>query len=81
MTLAGRRAEAAEKPGTGPETGESNWYVMQGFGNDQAGLAARHALKALLSLYGDRLGGCATGRQFDDSREGRSAKAESLSIT
>ncbi|MBS1886123.1 MAG: hypothetical protein JSU06_02955 [Actinobacteria bacterium] len=55
MTLAGRRAEVAERPGTGPETGESNWYVMQGIGSDYAGLAAGHALKALLSLYADRL--------------------------
>jgi hypothetical protein len=57
MTLAGKRADAAEKPGTGPETGESNWFLTQSFGSDQAPLAARHALVALLAIYSNRLSG------------------------
>jgi hypothetical protein len=55
MTLAGRRMDAAEKPGSGPEPGESNWYLTQSFGSDQAPLAGRHALVALLATYSNRL--------------------------
>jgi hypothetical protein len=55
VTLAGRRADAAEKPGSGPEPGESNWYLTQRFGSDQAPLASRHALVALLATYSNRL--------------------------
>ena len=55
MTLAAKRADAATEPGGGL-SGESNWYLTQGFGSDQAPLAARHAMTALLSLYGNRLG-------------------------
>jgi hypothetical protein len=55
LTLAGKRADAAEKPGTGSEAGESNWYLTQSFGSDQAPLAARHALIALLAIYSNRL--------------------------
>ena len=55
LTLSAKRADAAEPPGGG-ESGESNWYLTQRFGTDQAPLAARHAMTALLSLYADRLG-------------------------
>jgi hypothetical protein len=55
MTLAARRADAAREPTEG-ESGESNWYLTQQFGSDQAPLAARYAMTALLSLYGQRLG-------------------------
>lgn len=55
MTLAAKRGDAAEEPSEG-ESGESNWYMTQRFGTDQAPLAARHAMTALLALYSDRLG-------------------------
>ena len=55
MTLAARRADAAESPSEG-ESGESNWYLTQEFGSDQAPLAARLAMPALLGIYADRLG-------------------------
>jgi len=55
MTLAAKRADAAEEPSEGV-SGESNWYLTQRFGSDQAPLAARHAMTALLALYAKRLG-------------------------
>lgn len=55
MTLAARRADAAGEPSQGVSD-ESNWYLTQEFGSDQAPLAARHAILALLALYADRLG-------------------------
>jgi hypothetical protein len=55
MTLAAKRADAAEDPSEG-ESGESNWYLTQRFGTDQAPLAARHAMTALLAIYSERLG-------------------------
>jgi hypothetical protein len=54
VTLAARRADAAQEPSAGI-SGESNWYMMQRFGNEQAPFAARYAMIALLSLYSDRL--------------------------
>lgn len=55
MTLAARRADAAESPTKG-ESGESNWYLTQRFGSDQGPLASRLAMPALLDIYADRLG-------------------------
>jgi hypothetical protein len=55
MTLAARRADVAEEAGT-DESGDSNWYLTQQFASEQATLAARHAMPALLDLYADRLG-------------------------
>jgi hypothetical protein len=52
MTLAAKRADAANEPTEGV-SGESNWYLTQGFGSDQAPLAARYAMLVLLSLYAD----------------------------
>jgi hypothetical protein len=54
MTLAAKRADAAEEPSDGV-SGESNWYLTQRFGSDQAPLAARQAIQALLSLNADQL--------------------------
>jgi hypothetical protein len=54
LTLAARRADAAKEPAKGT-SGESNWYLTQQFGSDQAPFAARYAMLALLSLYSDRL--------------------------
>jgi hypothetical protein len=54
-TLATRREDAAEPPTDG-ETGDSNWYLTQRFGDDGAPLASRRAIVALLDLYADRLG-------------------------
>lgn len=55
-TLAARRADAAEPPSAG-ESGESNWDLTQRFGSDQAPLAARLAIPALLDIYAARLAG------------------------
>jgi hypothetical protein len=55
MTLAARRADVADQPSEGEST-ESNWYLTQQFASDQAPLAARHAMLALLALYASRLG-------------------------
>lgn len=55
MTLAAKRADAAKEPAEG-ESDESNWYLTQRFDSDQAPLAARHAMAALLAIYSDRLG-------------------------
>lgn len=56
LTLAAKRADAARERTDGVSD-DSNWYLTQRFGSDQAPLAARHAITALLSLYADRLGG------------------------
>jgi hypothetical protein len=54
LTLAARRADAAEPQGDS-EPGTSNWALTQRFGTHRAELAALHALPALLSIYADRL--------------------------
>jgi len=54
LTLAARRQDAAEQHG-GDEQRDSNWSLTQSFGEDQAQLAAVHALPALLSIYASRL--------------------------
>jgi hypothetical protein len=54
MTLAAKRTDAAEDSGGGG-SGDSNWYLTQRFGTEQASLAARHAVRVLLSIYSDGL--------------------------
>ena len=55
MTLAAKRAAVGGDPSEG-EGGESNRYLTQRFDADQAPLAARHAVTALLAIYSERLG-------------------------
>lgn len=57
MTLSARRRDAVrEGPGAPPTNPDSNWYLTQRFGSEQAPLAARHAIVALVSLYAHELG-------------------------
>lgn len=53
-TAAARRVDAARSPGEGL-SGDTNWYLTQGFALEQSSLVARWAIMRLLSLYTDRL--------------------------
>jgi hypothetical protein len=54
LTFAARRRDAARERTKG-ESGEQNWDLTQRFNREQAPLVALYAIRALLSLYGERL--------------------------
>jgi hypothetical protein len=80
MTLAARRPDAAEEPTEG-ESGESNWYLTQRFGSEQAPFAARHAITALLAIYANRLGELRDKQAFGGFRDAQCARGGTLMTT
>ena len=54
ITAAARRRDAVKEQSE--DAGESNWYLIQRFGTDQAQLAVIFAMRFLLNVYSDRLG-------------------------
>jgi hypothetical protein len=55
MTMAARRADVARAHSSTGGVDLDNWSIIYDVGSDQAPLAARHALSALLSVYAERL--------------------------